>query len=177
MMRENILGMFHGSISLKKNNDKFIINRREAIFDEIDENSLIELSMFQQSMWGMGSNQSHIHAAIYEGIPQAKYIVFSASVHIVSCSLNGDTIEPKDYFGKLMYPKIPVYDMKNIADWQDRASSEIVKYFKETQSNMMIVKGEGIYCYDRNLPSLIKRLSVIERSCHISLLTQMPLKA
>ena len=142
-------------------------------FDEIDEQSLVELSISKHSMWIVGSNQAHIHAAIYEHIPSAKYIVFSAASYIVACSLKYKVIEPQDYFGKLMYPQIPVYDMKNINDWQDRAPTEIVKYMQNNDQDMIVVRGEGVYVYDRDISRLIQRLAVLQKSTHIILLSNL----
>ena len=43
MFRKDFFGIYHGSISAKTESNRFIINTKEAVFDDIDENSLIEL--------------------------------------------------------------------------------------------------------------------------------------
>lgn len=43
MFRKDFFGIFHGSISAKTESNRFIINTKEAVFDAIDDTSLIEL--------------------------------------------------------------------------------------------------------------------------------------
>lgn len=43
MFRKDFFGIYHGSISAKTESNRFIINTKEAIFDALNENSLIEL--------------------------------------------------------------------------------------------------------------------------------------
>ena len=45
LFRKNFFGIYHGSISKKTDHKHFVINTKEAIFDEIDQNSLCELAM------------------------------------------------------------------------------------------------------------------------------------
>ena len=39
MFRKNFFGVYHGSISARTDINSFVINKKEAIFDEIDEES------------------------------------------------------------------------------------------------------------------------------------------
>jgi L-fuculose-phosphate aldolase len=43
MFKKNFFGIFHGSISTKLDSDKFLINSRRAIFDELQSGDFIEL--------------------------------------------------------------------------------------------------------------------------------------
>lgn len=42
MFRKDFFGIYHGSLSAKTDTNRFIINKKEAVFDDINENSLIE---------------------------------------------------------------------------------------------------------------------------------------
>ena len=43
MFRKDFFGIYHGSISAKIESNSFLINSKEAVFDDITHNSLIEL--------------------------------------------------------------------------------------------------------------------------------------
>jgi L-fuculose-phosphate aldolase len=43
MFRKNFIGIYHGSISARSDYNKFIINTKDAIFDELTHEDLVEL--------------------------------------------------------------------------------------------------------------------------------------
>ena len=45
LFRKNFFGIYHGSISSKIDHNTFVINTKEAIFDEIDLEHLCHLTM------------------------------------------------------------------------------------------------------------------------------------
>ena len=59
LFRKNFFGIYHGSISKKIEHDNFIINTKDAIFDEIIESTLCELSMSHRDYsWNMASMEA-----------------------------------------------------------------------------------------------------------------------
>ncbi len=166
MFRKNFFGIFHGSISSKIGEDKFIINTKDAIFDELKDEDFITLSFHEDYRYKSASIDSLIHKNIYKNISDAKNICYAMPHNITTYSLTHDNFKPKDYFGNLIYPSIKIYDPGDFKDWYKRAPNEIVDYFKE-ESDLMIIKGYGIYTYSRDLKQLVKKIAIIENSAKI----------
>jgi len=171
MFRKNFFGIFHGSISAKIDNSKFIINKKNAIFDEIDESSLIELYFNKDYRWNEASIDIEIHKSIYESIHEAKYIAFASPPYALAYSLKHEVLNPQDFFGQKEIGTIDIYNPKNCDDWYDRADSEISRYMKKNRTNMMLIRGYGVYIYDRDINSLAKKIAIIEQSCMIASMT------
>lgn len=167
MFIKGFFGIFHGSISKKIDNNKFIINKKNAVFDHLDDDNMLLLYTKKDYRWNDASIDSDIHLNIYKNIDEAKFICYAMPAYAVACSLKYDAIEPKDYFGCLNIPKLPVYNPKQFADWYERAPSEIYRYMLENNTNVMIIKGYGVYAYARTLHSLAKTIALVENSCKV----------
>lgn len=168
LFRKNFFGIYHGSISAKLDHNSFTINTKEAIFDEIDENSLCTLKMNSDDYnWNLASIEVDVHNAIYNQIHEAKFIACGMPPYTTAYTLNHDTIEFDDIFGKEVLGKIEVYDPGDFSTWYERCDEEIVKYLKEHSSHIMVIRGIGVYVYDRDINELIKKVAVLEKSCQI----------
>ncbi len=170
MFRKDFFGIYHGSISAKLESNLFVINTRDSIFDSLDETSMIELYYNKDYRWNDASIDADIHMNIYKQITDAKFITFSMPPFTTAYSLNHEIIKPKDYFGHEEIGTIEVHDPKHFDDWYDRAATEIAHYFISRRTNIMIIKGYGVYAYNRDLPTLAKRLAVLEKSCRMLML-------
>jgi L-fuculose-phosphate aldolase len=84
-------------------------------------------------------------------------------------ALRYNIITPKDYFGYKELKNISVYDPKNFDDWYERASSEISKYFATNKTNIMVIKGYGVYAFNRDISQMAKELAILEKSCRLLL--------
>lgn len=168
MFRKNFFGIYHGAISAKLDHNSFIINNSDAIFDKMKENSFSELNMNKKDYrWKIASLESQIHASIYNNIHEAKYIAFGVPIYTTSYTFENDYIEFSDYFGKTTFGKIPIYDPGEFSTWYDRNALEITKYLKESNTHVMIIKGIGLYVYDRDINELVKKVAIIENSCRL----------
>lgn len=170
MFRKDFFGLFHGSISAKTDSNRFLINTKEAVFDALEENSLIELYFKKDYRWHQASMDSTIHYNIYSQISDAKFISFSMPPFTTAYSLEHTEITPKDYFGYKELGNIPIYDPKQFDDWYDRAQSEIAVYFQQQKTDIMVIKGYGIYAYNRDIHEMAKKLAILERSCRLLML-------
>ncbi len=168
--RKDFFGIYHGSISAKTDNGRFIINTKDAIFDNITESSLIELYFKKDYRWNQASSGALIHKDIYENFSDAKFVIFCVPPYTTAYSLNHNIIIPKDYFGYKEIGDIPIYNPKQFDDWIERANTEIVHYFLTNKTNIMIIKGYGIYAFNRDLSDMVKKLAILERSCRILML-------
>jgi len=170
MFRKDFLGLYHGSLSAKLERNLFVINTCDAVFDSLDEQSMIELYYRKDYRWKDASIDADIHQHIYKQISEAKFISFTMPPFAIAYSLYSDTIIPKDYFGYMELGEIKVYDPKNFDDWYERASTEIPHYFLSHKTDLMIIKGYGVLSYNRDISQLSKRLAILEKSCRILML-------
>lgn len=167
MFRKNFLGIFHGSISAKIEQDKILINTKNAIFDRLEENYLMELYSKKDYRWNDASADADIHFNIYKNISEAKFVCYAMPPFITSYTLTHDVIIPRDYFGSKRFDSIEVYDPKNFDDWYERVDVEIPRYMKEKKVNTMVIRGYGIYTYDRDIHKLAKSVAILENTCRI----------
>ncbi|DAB28659.1 MAG: hypothetical protein A2513_08055 [Sulfurimonas sp. RIFOXYD12_FULL_33_39] len=170
MFRKDFFGIYHGSISAKTESNRFVINTKEAIFDSIDENNLIELYFKKDYRWTQASIDANIHHSIYSQISDAKFICFSMPPFTTAYSLDHNIIAPKDYFGYKEIGSIEIVDPKHFDDWYERASSEIAYYFQSKRTDIMVIKGYGVYTFNRDLHEMAKKIAILEKSCRLLLL-------
>jgi len=168
LFRKNFFGIYHGSISKKIDHKNFVINKKDAIFDEIDENSLSTLSMNTNDYsWNLASIEAKIHNSIYTQIHEAKYIACGMPPYVSAYALDHDSIEFKDYFGATVFGEIFVHDPGDFDSWYDRNTFEIPTLLKLSSSNVLIIKGVGVYVYDRDMNQLVKKIAILENSCRL----------
>lgn len=167
MFRKNFFGIFHGSLSVKLEEGHFLINKKDAIFDDLDEESFIMLYHKRDYRWNDASMDTFIHSLLYQNIPNAKYIAYGMPPFTVSYTLTHNKIIPKDYFGYKMLCTLDVYDPKDFDNWYERADVEINRYFKESGSKIMVIRGYGVYVFHRDLQLLSKLFALLENSCKI----------
>ncbi len=170
MFRKDFYGIYHGAFSAKIESNRFLINTKEAIFDAIDEEDMLELYFAKDYRWNDASADAGIHKGIYKIITDAKFITFCMPPFTTAYSLDHNIIDPKDFFGHQELGQITIYDPKNFDDWYDRAVSEIPQYFHSHKTNIMVIRGYGVYSYNRNLHEMAKQLAILEKSCRLLML-------
>ena len=171
MFRKNMIGIFHGSISARIELNKFLINKKEAVFDNLQKKDFVLLSAKKDYRWKDASIDSEIHYQIYTNVADSKFILYALPPFTMAYALKNDKIIPKDYFGQKMYPKINVYDPGEFEDWYDRAEIEISRYFTDNKIDIMVIKGYGVYLHSRDIINMTKNLAVLENSCRMLLLS------
>ena len=171
MFHKNFFGVYHGSISARTSTSSFIINKKEAMFDEMSEESLINLDVLSRDYrWNISSMDTPIHEQIYQELPQAKYVCYAMPPYATAYALSHTKLSPRDYFGDRNLGELVIYDPKNFHDWYDRAPYEITNYFKENSSHIMLIKGYGLFAYDRDIIEMAKKIAILENSARLMLL-------
>ncbi|MDD2448982.1 MAG: class II aldolase and adducin N-terminal domain-containing protein [Sulfurimonas sp.] len=170
MFRKDFFGIYHGSISAKTETNRFIINTKDAIFDALNNDSLIELYFKKDYRWNQASIDSKIHFSIYSQISDAKFVSFTMPPFTTAYSLEHSSIVPKDYFGFKELGSVEIVDPKQFEDWYERAQSEIAYYFQTKKTNMMVIRGYGVYSFNRDIHEMAKKLAILERSCRLLML-------
>ncbi len=169
MFYKNFMGIFHGSISTKTESNKFIINTKDAVFDNLKDSDFIELYEKKDYRWSDASIDADIHLKVYQNISEAKYITYTMAPFMTSYALVHDKITPKDYFGLDKIGSLDIYEMGDIKSWYKRASSEVEHYFRQNKADMMVIRGYGLISFNRDLPTLIKKIAILENSCKLLL--------
>jgi len=168
LFRKNFFGIYHGSISKKVDHDSFVINTKEAIFDEIHESTLCHLKMTHKDYgWNIASIESEVHKAVYTEIHESKYIACGMPPFTSAYALQHDEILFEDYFGKLTFDRIVVHDPGDFNTWMERSNKEIPTLLKLSSNNLIIIKGVGVYVSDRDMSNLIKKVAILESSCRL----------
>lgn len=167
MFRKNFFGIFHGSISAKIGQNQFLVNKKNAIFDNIQEKDMILLHMKKDYRWNEASGDSDIHLSIYKNIKEAKYICYCMPPNTLAYSLQNDFIVPKDYFGFMRNKTIEVYDPKKFDDWLERAPHEIYRFLLEKKINLIVIRGYGVWSYAKSATELAKNIAVIENTTRL----------
>ncbi len=167
MFRKNFLGIFHGSLSAKLEEDHFLINKRESIFDEMRNDDFIELYAKRDYRWKQASIDAEIHNNIYKYVSHAKYVAYTMPPYTTAYSLDITHITPKDYFGYQAFRELEIYDPGNFDTWYERAPNEVYRYFKQNNRKIMVIKGYGVYTCHRDLPTLVKNIAILENSCRL----------
>ena len=168
LFRKNFFGIYHGSISKKVDYDSFVINTKEAIFDEISESTLRKLKMMHKDYsWNFASIEAEVHKTIYEKIPEAKYIACGMPPYTTAYSLIHNEIRFEDYYGKMTYDTISVHNPEDFNTWYERNSAEISTALKQSANNLIVIKGIGVYVCDRDMNNLIKKVAILENSCRL----------
>ena len=172
MFRKDFFGIYHGSVSAKIDKNLFMINSSNAIFDAIDKNSLMELTFNKDYRWKNASIDADIHYQIYNNISDAKFISFTMPPFTTAYSLKHNIITPADYFGYHELKSIEIYDAKMFEDWYDRAGTEIVHTLINNNTNMIVIRGYGVFAYHRDISEMAKKLAILEKSCRLLMLSE-----
>jgi L-fuculose-phosphate aldolase len=168
LFNKNFFTVFHGSISARIDNATFYINTKDTILDDVEKESFVKLDCNKKDYrWTMANSDAFIHELIYEAIPNAKYISYTMPPYATAFSLKHGKVSPKDYYGKTILGDMIIYDPQDIHDWIDRAPYEINQFFKSHNSHLMLIKGFGVICYDRDIVEMAKKVSILENSCKL----------
>jgi len=169
MFSKNYFGVFHGSISAKVAINGFIINKKETILNDINEENFITLTCETQKdyRWKDASADVNIHKAIYANLPNAKYISYTMPPYTTAYSFDHSLVVPQDYYGQTILREVPVYDPKDFNNWEERAPKEISDFFLEHKTHLLLIKGFGLISYDRDLTEMVKKVAILENSCRL----------
>ena len=161
-------GLFHTyqtSFSVRTENDRFIINKKDAVFSETD--IFTEIHYKKDLSWQEASLDANIHSYIYQKVSTAKCIAHIFPVNLVTYSLYHHQFKPLDYFGVSVIGKKEIYEIEEYDNLMEELASIIYPRIKT--ENIFIIKGYGVYIFDRDLKELAKKASIIENSAKILL--------
>lgn len=167
MFKKDCFNIFQGSISHKLNETKFIINTKDAVFDDLRAENLVILSHKRDYSYNEASSQASLHSYIYKEINEAKCFAYALPPYTIAYSLQHLKIIPKDYYGAKVLKEINIYNPKEFDSWEERTDTEVGNFLKQNNVNFIVVRGYGIYAYGRDLMHLAKTITLIENSARI----------
>lgn len=167
MFKKDCFNIFQGSISHKLNETKFIINTKDAVFDDLRAENLVILSHKRDYSYNEASSQASLHSYIYKEINEAKCFAYALPPYTIAYSLQHLKIISKDYYGAKVLKEINIYNPKEFDSWEERADTEVGNFLKQNNVNFIVVRGYGIYAYGRDLMHLAKTITLIENSARI----------
>ncbi|WRA42268.1 class II aldolase and adducin N-terminal domain-containing protein [Helicobacter pylori] len=168
MFRKGFFGLYQGSISARIGANQFVINKRNAVFDQLNENTLLVLHDKIDYRWKEASLDSPIHASVYREFLDAKFIAYARPPYSLAYSLRHNRLLPRDYLGyRSLGEEISIFNPKDYDSWQERAGTEILRQLQESKKYFVFIKGCGIFAYHRELSKLMEVFDLIENSCKV----------
>jgi len=161
-------GMFHiyqTSFSIRTENDKFIINKNDALF--LEDDIFTEVHYKKDLSWGIASNDVNIHSFIYQKISTAKCIAHIFPINLVTYSLYHGQFKPIDFYGETVIGNKKIFEIENTQHAKEEIENIIKKHIMS--NNIIIIKGYGAYIFDRDPKELTKKASILENSAKILL--------
>ncbi len=156
-----------GSISLKLKADQMIINKKNKHY--LEEDFVKKLHILKEDMaWEEASEDVKIHSQIYKENSNIKAIANIISINVLTyAEIHHSFLNPIDFIGKSVIGKVPIIEIGNIQEWEENKEFIISKKLK--QSDIIIVKGLGIFIQTRDIRELIKKAVILDNSALILL--------
>ncbi|WP_456479372.1 class II aldolase/adducin family protein [Nautilia sp.] len=166
LYEKNMLNLAVGSISLKIENDKMIINNHNKSIYEEDFCKIVHINKKDLS-WKEASNDVNIHARIYKDISYAKTVLNVFPLNIITYSLEHTFFKPIDYQGKRILDKVKIIEIDDVQKWEENKDFIISKNLRD--KNIVIIRGFGVYIIARDIKEAIKKAIILENSAYILL--------
>ncbi len=165
LFEKNLFHIYQSSFSIRTENDRFMINKKDTIFCE--EDIFTEIHYKKDLSWQDASKDAHIHSYIYQKVSTAKCIAHIFSTNLVAYSLYHNSFNPIDYYGINIIGRQNIYNLQNHNNLSNQIENII---FPKLQSNnIFIIKGYGAYLYERDVKELAKKALILENSAQILL--------
>jgi len=166
LYEKNMLNIGIGSVSLKYENDKMIINKHNKSIYEDDFCKIVHINVKDLS-WKETSSDVSIHANIYKHITFAKTVLNVFPLNIITYSLAHTFFKPIDYQGKQIIEKVKIIEIGDIQKWEENKEFIITNALKE--KNIVIIRGFGVFIIARDIKEAIKKAIILENSATILL--------
>ena len=168
LFNKRFLNIGIGSISVKLENDKMIINNKNRHYEEDNFCKIVHILQKDLS-WKETSEDTEIHSKIYKELSFAKAVINIFPINLMAYSLIHRTFKPIDYLGKQIIDKVHIIEINDYNKWDEVKSFTITKYLK--LKNVVIIRGYGVYIVSRDIREAVKKAFILENSASILLNT------
>ena len=165
LTKKEMFHIYQASFSIRTENDKFIINKNDALF--LEDEIFTEIHYTKDLSWQNASFDANIHSFIYQKISTAKCIAHIFPINLVTYSLYHRQFKPIDFYGESIIKDRKIYEINDKKYFIDEVENIIQKNI--LQNDIIIIKGFGAYIYDRDVKELTKKASILENSAKILL--------
>lgn len=167
LFEKNFLNIGLGSVSLKLETNKMIINKKNRHPKESD--FALKVNILDKSLgWEEASEEIVIHSKIFEKYSNTKAIaVIFPKNAMTFASKRHSTLNPIDYRGKSVLESVPILDIPKKEEWEENKEFIISQHLKN--KDVLIVNGFGVIIKSREIRDLIKKAVIIENSSYIIL--------
>lgn len=165
LFEKNFLNLGLGSISLKLQADKMLINKKNRHILEDDFFKSVYILKKDMS-WQEITSDAKIHSKIYEMISSTKAIANIFPINTITFSqTNHNILKPIDFLGQSILDKIPIIEIKNEKNWIENQELIIAK--KLLNTDIVIIKGYGVFIKSRDIREILKKAIILENSASI----------
>ena len=170
LFNKNFLNIGLGSLSLKIKADQMLINKRNKHY--LEEDFIKNVHILHENMaWEEASDDVKIHAEIYKLHSNTKAIAHIFPINTMTfAEIHHFFLNPLDFIGKQYLNKIPTIEMGNLKEWEENKEFIIAKNLNNT--DIVIIKGYGVFIKTRDIREIIKLASIMENSAFILLNSQ-----
>ena len=166
LFKKNFLNIGKGSLSLKIDNDKMVINKKNKHVLEDNFASVVNINT-KTLAWGDVTEDVGIHAKIFQNRPDIKAIAEIFPVNTISYCMSYNVFIPIDFTGKEKIGKVVVVDFQYGENWQESKDYIIPKVLE--RDDIVIVKGYGVFLVARDIREILQKAIILENSAYILL--------
>jgi len=163
LYQEGIVHATSGNMSLRNSKKTFLITAHDCCFGDINDSSIVEVSLDSRNLDRNASVEVVVHREIYKRT-SAKAIVHCHPIFATVLSFFSKAIKPRDIEGSFYIPEVPVIDIKqSIAS--ERVAQILPEFFKRYR--VVFLKGHGSWVVGDTLFDCFKYTSILESSSKI----------
>ncbi|AEA33465.1 class II aldolase/adducin family protein [Hippea maritima] len=167
MFLSGLVDASSGNMSFKAKDGVWITKTGKSLYN-LRGKDIVKIGFERDVRWNAASSEVEIHINIYKLNKKSKAILHAHSISTIILSLKGyKTIEPIDYEGSLFLKSVDILDIP-YNNWQT-AKEIIPQYLKETQKQIVVAKGHGVFAYSDTLFGALQLISALENSSKIIL--------
>jgi L-fuculose-phosphate aldolase len=158
LFAEHLVGGNFGNISVRNNDDGFLIKRTGAYLDIAGDPVFVPIS---GEVPREASSEYRVHREVYAKTPYHA-IVHAHPPTAIAASLVLDRIVPEDSEGQMLCPVIPVVTgAPGSQEIADNVAMALV------HSNLVMVRGHGSFAAGKTLDEAYLYTSLVEHSCRV----------
>ncbi|MGI9263821.1 MAG: class II aldolase/adducin family protein [Gammaproteobacteria bacterium] len=157
-----------GNASIRRT-DRMVITPTGCCADTLTPENLVETALTALPADG-ASLDAALHLAIYAARPDVKAIIHSHGPHAIAMTLDGRDFVPIDFEGQYYFKRVAVVDIP-YENYVDDSPSSVAGALAE--SNVVIVRGHGIYACGETLDLAYKWTCSVESAAKIAWLDNL----